>query len=1087
MTNRYSKPTVKRAGFTLEALESRQLLATVVGGTGGTEVGSNITVDGKVYDQVLMTGSTVTVRADSGQIVRVDFADVDGDILRAEYSGAGILTITLANFVDAAVSTKYNIPGTKYVSGLASFNVSGEDATSNFLITSLGPVTAFNGLANPIFAGGTLTGGNNIANVARLQLFGDGTTVSGSNMGSIFAGNAVFSDSAGTTGIIAPIVNFGAGSVITIGDIVPTGSARPYLQIGAFSAPTTVTVAGGSFPDGPVGYTGAGYVDTTFGVNVSTIVSTSGTSSKGTLLSPKAIANNPSGAAVVYNTAGLPTTTIDGSTATTASLDALYKNVFLGDVIINNGLAAGVTLRALQFGNITVNGDLAGVITTDINNDNFSQTNEQGIVSVTVNGNIVDGGYIESSTTIGDVTVSGNATHTVAAPNITVGTTSVPLATGMITTLGRFGGSATIGNITFGGTVTDTAIESVILSDRTQGAATTGIGVITAASLTATTGASTLPIIGSLGSSIATSKGIAGLSINGPLSLTGGAGGIVSDGSIGFVGAGSLLLNTNSAANGIVASGSGGSIGNITLGTNLTLTSGQISAGASIGNITTSFGGMTIGQAISAGTNIGNITAGAGNLTTTAPITAGGSGAGNIGTVTVRGGNLSLDHNLVATGGNIGGLLVNGGLSTAVVGVTRSVVIQATVDSTTQVGGAIGDISVTTTGTSAGSLTFGTLTNTGAVLGKTIGNVTVGQGNLTFTNVGSQILATTTASDPWIGTSIGDVTITGGSITGVAGNVEFQANKIGNVSVSGRSSTAALLTNVIFSAKGTNGTTIASAKIGNITLDNTANNAGDIAAATAAGDVATDATHGTGFSSSGNIGNITIKTGAAKTGSSATSAEIVSGANLWGSLIFRAGSSNMGAVTSGTAAAVIAGGTAVNAANGGSIEAVTIGDVNITANISAGSNLAIGNAPGTGLIIASGVNTTVAGGFRDASGAAVGFPAVVPASLTAGSIGNVALADATGAVVRTPFNTANVDVATQTDRGGSIIIGESIASITINSGAGAILSLPSLSGIGLKGALGSTVAIPNTAAQQFVGSNSPGTTGSADSLLIVVL
>jgi hypothetical protein len=1086
MTKRSSKRSAERAGFKLETLETRQLLATIVGGT-GTEVGSNITVDGKVYDQVLMTGSAVTVRADAGQIVRVDFMDVDGDILRAEYSGAGTLTVSLANFVDAALPSRYNISTTKYVSGLASFNISGEDATSNFLVTSLGPVTAFNGLANPIFAGGTLTGGNNIANVSKIQLFGDGTTVTGSEMGSIFAGNAVFSDSTGTTGIIAPIVNFGAGSKVTIGDIVPTGSARPYLQIGAFSTMNTVTVAGGSFPDGPVGYTGAGYLDSSFGTNVSTIVSTTGTNSKGTVLPPRAIANNPTGAAILYNTAGLATTVIDGSTATTASLDALYKNIFLGDVVINNGLAAGVVFRALQFGNITVNGDLAGVITTDINNDNFSGTNEQSIGNVTIAGSVLEGGYIESATTIGSINVAGTATHTLVAPSVAVGTITAPLALGMFTTLGRVGASATIGDITVGGAINDSAAEAVIVSDRGQTASLTGIGTITAGGLTSNAGASQLPIIGSLGSSISTSNGIAGLAIGGALSLTGGAGGIVSDGSIGVIGASSLTLNTN-ASNGIVAASSGGSIGNITLtGGGMTVTSGQITAGGSIGDISLAFGNMTIGQAISAGKNIGNILAGGGNLTTTAPITAGGSGTGNIGSITVRGGNVSIDHNITATGGNIGAILVNGGLSTAVVGVTRSATIQATIDSATQTGGAIGGITVNTTGTSPGSLTFGTSTFTGAVLGKTVGNVTVSGGDLTFTNVGSQILATTTASDPWAGTSIGDVTVTGGGITGVGGNVEFQANKIGNVTVTGRATTPTLLTNVIFSAKGTTGAAIATAKIGNITLDNTANNAGDIAAATTASDVATDATHGTGFSSSGNLGNVTIKAGSVKTGTSSTSAEIVSGANAWGSLVFRAGTSNLGGLTTGTAAALVAGGTAVNTANGAAagsnIEGVAIGDVTITANVSAGSNLAIGNAPGTGLIVASGINTAVAGGFRDAAGVAAGNPAQFPTSLTLGTIGNVVINDSTGGVVRTPFNTSGLDVTTQTDKGGSIIIGESIASITVNSGAGAILSLPGLSGIGLKGALGSTVAIPSTASQQFVGSN----TGSADSLVIVVL
>ena len=51
----------------LEVLEPRQLLATVVGG--GEEVGSDISFQGNTYDQILMTGASVTVSADAGQIV----------------------------------------------------------------------------------------------------------------------------------------------------------------------------------------------------------------------------------------------------------------------------------------------------------------------------------------------------------------------------------------------------------------------------------------------------------------------------------------------------------------------------------------------------------------------------------------------------------------------------------------------------------------------------------------------------------------------------------------------------------------------------------------------------------------------------------------------------------------------------------------------------------------------------------------------------------------------------------------------------------------------------------------------------------
>ena len=77
----------------LEVLEPRQLLATVVGG--GEEVGSDISFQGNTYDQILMTGASVTVSADAGQIVRVSAVDSNDDIVQYEFSGAGTMNISL--------------------------------------------------------------------------------------------------------------------------------------------------------------------------------------------------------------------------------------------------------------------------------------------------------------------------------------------------------------------------------------------------------------------------------------------------------------------------------------------------------------------------------------------------------------------------------------------------------------------------------------------------------------------------------------------------------------------------------------------------------------------------------------------------------------------------------------------------------------------------------------------------------------------------------------------------------------------------------------------------------------------------------
>jgi len=183
----------RKSALRVEALEQRQLLAVVTGG--GTEVGSNIVhPNGNVYDQVAMTGASVTVTADAGQVTRVSFLDLQGDIVQAEFSGAGSLTISLdqtnvANKgqVDAA---NYNQPGVKYVQGLATFTIQGENSTTNFSAFSVGSGNAIN---QTLFSGGK-TGGNHLADVARLLIVADPSFPGGSTMGGIRMGNAVFSD-----------------------------------------------------------------------------------------------------------------------------------------------------------------------------------------------------------------------------------------------------------------------------------------------------------------------------------------------------------------------------------------------------------------------------------------------------------------------------------------------------------------------------------------------------------------------------------------------------------------------------------------------------------------------------------------------------------------------------------------------------------------------------------------------------------------------------------------------------------------------------------------------------------------------------
>ena len=107
MAKRNSKILKQPNAMQLEALEARQLLATVVGG--GEEVGSDISFQGNTYDQILMTGASVSVSADAGQIVRVSAVDSNDDIVQYEFSGSGTMSISLDDFEAAALRTRCRI------------------------------------------------------------------------------------------------------------------------------------------------------------------------------------------------------------------------------------------------------------------------------------------------------------------------------------------------------------------------------------------------------------------------------------------------------------------------------------------------------------------------------------------------------------------------------------------------------------------------------------------------------------------------------------------------------------------------------------------------------------------------------------------------------------------------------------------------------------------------------------------------------------------------------------------------------------------------------------------------------------------
>jgi hypothetical protein len=246
MAKRTKKVKSSRSNLRVETLEQRQLLATIVAGS-GTEVASNQLLNGGIYDQILMTGASVTVSADPGEVVRVSFLDQGGDIVQAEFAGKGTMTVSLEDVKTAASAGYTNknpdqfLNGQKvnYIQGLASITIDKPELNTNLGVYAAGI------LQNPgFFTGQAKQGDNGLADIARVILVGSPQNEAGySNMGGIRMGGAVFSAETGVVGIRGE--NVAIQDIVAIGDIDAKGSGVPTLMFNTNSQIQTVFVRGG--------------------------------------------------------------------------------------------------------------------------------------------------------------------------------------------------------------------------------------------------------------------------------------------------------------------------------------------------------------------------------------------------------------------------------------------------------------------------------------------------------------------------------------------------------------------------------------------------------------------------------------------------------------------------------------------------------------------------------------------------------------------------------------------------------------------------------------------------------------------------
>lgn len=196
----------------MEGLEATNVLAGY-----GEQVGSDISFNGNVYDQILMTGPWVVVDNYPGQIVRTSFMDKNDDIVQVEFSGKGYITIRLDpdTYKGPQYPQKYN-QSIAYVKGRAAIAVTSSDETTNISVHTVGEITSPN---TGLFPFGTVYDG--MADIRHISIDGD-------KIGSILCANARFTGPHSNVGISAASTKI--ENRLVVGDIDARGSNSAWLE-----------------------------------------------------------------------------------------------------------------------------------------------------------------------------------------------------------------------------------------------------------------------------------------------------------------------------------------------------------------------------------------------------------------------------------------------------------------------------------------------------------------------------------------------------------------------------------------------------------------------------------------------------------------------------------------------------------------------------------------------------------------------------------------------------------------------------------------------------------------------------------------
>ncbi len=203
----------------------------------GVEVASDIRhPNGNVYDQILLTGTAAVITAESGQVTRMSYIDLNDDIVQVEFSGPGSVALTLDEASGPAIPLLYNQAVT-YMKGHASIVVSGAGASTHLAVFSVGRANAVN---QALFSNDVTYDG--VADLAFV-----GITSPNGNFGGFRGSNTSFFSHRGVIGVSAAGIQFSGPTYV--GDITAFDAAIPSLVLGTG---TDVRIAGGdlSQPNG---------------------------------------------------------------------------------------------------------------------------------------------------------------------------------------------------------------------------------------------------------------------------------------------------------------------------------------------------------------------------------------------------------------------------------------------------------------------------------------------------------------------------------------------------------------------------------------------------------------------------------------------------------------------------------------------------------------------------------------------------------------------------------------------------------------------------------------------------------------------